>query len=128
LSCIAPHTQLFNSYGVTETTVDCTYRRVLPDDVTSLQSTLYVPIGLPLPNYVCHVITEEEDGSIGELYIGGPGVFRGYLNRNSDSKESRLVEINNEVFYQTGDLFKIFHGELIYKGRRDFQVKIRGLY
>ncbi len=129
LLCISPHTQLLNTYGVTETTVDCTYRHVLLDDITSLQSTPYIPIGLPLPNYICHVIIEkEEDGSIGELYIGGPGVFQGYLNRGSDPKDSRLFEINNEMYYQTGDLFKILNGELIYKGRRDFQVKIRGLY
>ena len=78
LRCLTADTQLLNTYGVTETTVDCTYRRVFDVDVLPTMSTAFVPIGLPLPNYVCH-IKVEEDG-IGELYIGGSGVFQGYLN------------------------------------------------
>jgi non-ribosomal peptide synthetase component F len=66
--------------------------------------------------------------SLYELYIGGPGVFKGYLNRGSNPIDSHLVEINGEMYYQTGDIIKVLNGELIYKGRRDFQVKIRGLY
>lgn len=86
LKCLTIHTQLLNSYGVTETTVDCTYRRVLDSDILPSMSTVSVPIGLPLPSYVCHVIIEEGN-NIGELYIGGTGVFRGYLNYGSNPSD-----------------------------------------
>ena len=130
LECLGSHTQLLNTYGVTETTLDCTYRRVCDADVLSSASTVFIPIGLPLPNYVCHIMVEEDErrDGIGELYIGGPGVFRGYLNYSTNPADSRLVEIDNKMCYRTGDLVKIVNGELAYVGRRDFQVKIRGMY
>jgi bacitracin synthase 2 len=119
-----------NTYGVTETTIDCTYRRVVDADTVPSVSTAFVPIGLPLPNYVCHVMVEEADqqDSISELYIGGPGVFRGYLNHGTNPADSRLVEIEGNMCYRTGDLVKIINGELAYVGRRDLQVKVRGMY
>ncbi len=129
LACLGAHTQLLNTYGVTETTLDCTYRRVFDVDTLPSVSTAFVPIGLPLPNYVCHIrgeTAEQQDG-IGELYIGGPGVFRGYLNHGTNLADSRLVEVDGKICYRTGDLVKIINGELAYVGRRDFQVKIRGM-
>lgn len=130
LACISPNTHLLNTYGVTETTVDCTYRRVFEHDSVPPSLSTFVPVGVPLPNYVCHIIEDGEDGEdgVGELFIGGPGVFQGYLNRGSNPSDSRLVEINGEMCYRTGDLVKIVNGELAYIGRRDFQVKIRGKY
>ena len=129
LACLSPNTHLFNTYGVTETTVDCTYRRVFEhDSVTSSLST-FVPVGVPLPNYVCYITEEEgEADGVGELLIGGPGVFQGYLNRGPNLGDSRLATINEDICYRTGDLVKIVNGELAYVGRRDFQVKIRGKY
>jgi non-ribosomal peptide synthetase component F len=118
-----------NTYGVTETTVDCTYRRVFDVDVLPSMSTAFVPIGLPLPNYICHIMVEKGDqqDSIGELYIGGPCVFRGYLNHDTNPANSRLIEIEDNMCYRTGDLVKVINDELVYVGRRDFQVKIRGI-
>jgi non-ribosomal peptide synthetase component F len=124
LECLSPNTHLLNTYGVTETTVDCTYRQVFEHDSVPSSLSTFIPVGVPLPNYVCHII-EEEDG-VGELFIGGPGVFQGYLNRGSNPGDSRLVKINEDMCYRTGDLVKIVNGELVYVGRRDFQVKIRG--
>lgn len=86
----------------------------------------FVPVGVPLPNYVCHIIEEEDNEGVGELFIGGPGVFQGYLNRGTDPADSRLAKINEEMCYRTGDLVQVVNGELAYLGRRDFQVKIRG--
>ncbi|CAF4509781.1 unnamed protein product, partial [Rotaria sp. Silwood2] len=130
LGCLEEHTQLLNTYGVTETTLDCTYRRVFDADVLPSASTAFIPIGLPLPNYVCHIMINEDEpqDGVGELYIGGPCVFRGYLNHGTNSVDSRLVEIDKKMCYRTGDLVKIINGELAYTGRRDFQVKIRGMY
>jgi non-ribosomal peptide synthetase component F len=129
LMCFEPNTQLLNMYGVTETTVVCTYRRVFDGDILPSVSTAFVPIGLPLPSYVCHVMIEEgeQQDDIGELYIGGPGVFRGYLNYGTNPADSCLVEIDGNMCYRTGDLVKIVNDELVYVGRRDFQVKIRGM-
>ncbi|CAF4145288.1 unnamed protein product, partial [Adineta steineri] len=128
LACLEIHTQLLNTYGVTETTLDCTYRRVFDADAQPTASAAFVPVGLPLPNYVCHIMVEESEqsDSIGELYIGGPGVFRGYLNYGTNPEDSRLVELDGKMYYRTGDLAKIVNGELVHLGRRDFQVKIRG--
>ncbi len=107
--------------------MDCTYRQVSLADVVSSQTSSFIPLGSPLPNYICHVMIEEgQDDVIGELFIGGPGVFRGYLNCDTSLANNCLFEINGEMFYQTGDLVKIVDGELVYKGRRDFQVKLRG--
>ncbi len=124
LAYLSTNTHLMNTYGVTETTVDCTYRRVFEHDSVISSLSTYVPVGVPLPNYVCHII-EEEDG-VGELLIGGPGVFQGYLNRGPNPGDSRLEMINEDICYRTGDLVKIVNGELACIGRRDFQVKIRG--
>ncbi|CAF3888608.1 unnamed protein product, partial [Rotaria sordida] len=73
------------------------------------------------------ISTEEEgeDDGVGELFIGGPGVFQGYLNRGPNPDDSRLAKINEDICYRTGDLVKVVNGELAYVGRRDFQVKIR---
>ena len=130
MACLGAHTQLLNTYGVTETTVDTTYRRVVNADVLPSMSTAFVPIGLPLPNYVCHIMVEkgEQHDEIGEICVGGPGVFRGYLNYGTNPADSRLIEIDGKMCYCTGDLVKIVNGELAYVGRRDFQVKIRGMY
>ena len=131
LECLSPNTHLLNTYGVTETTVDCTYRRVFEHDSVLLSSlSMFVPVGIPLPNYVCHILEEQqgEEYGVGELFIGGPGVFQGYLNRGPDPADSRLVEINERMCYRTGDLVKVVNGELVYIGRRDFQVKLRGRY
>ena len=126
LECLSSNTHLLNTYGVTETTVDCTYRRVYKQDSILSSLSTFVPVGVPLPNYVCHIIEEDENEGTGELFIGGPGVFQGYLNRGTDPADSRLLKINEEMCYRTGDLVKVVNGELAYLNRRDFQVKIRG--
>jgi non-ribosomal peptide synthetase component F len=130
LEYLSPNTHFLNSYGVTETTVDCTYRRVFQHDSVLSSLFTFVPIGVPIPNYVFHIIEEEEgeEDGIGELFIGGPAVFQGYLNRSPNPSDSRLFKINEDMCYRTGDLVKIINGELAYIGRRDFQVKIRGKY
>lgn len=128
LEHLSPDTQFLNSYGVTEATVDCTYRRVLPHDNVLSSVSTFVPIGLPIPNYVFHIVEEhgKEENGIGVLFIGGPAVFQGYLNRGPSLSDSSLVKINEDICYCTGDLVKTINGELAYVGRRDFQVKIRG--
>lgn len=130
LEYLSPNAQFLNSYGVTEATVDCTYRRVFQHDMALSSTSTFVPIGVPIPNYVFHIIEDEEgeENGVGELLIGGPAVFQGYLNRGPDPSDSRLLKIDEDLCYRTGDLVKVVNGELAYVGRRDFQVKIRGKY
>ncbi|UJR24336.1 hypothetical protein I4U23_027303, partial [Adineta vaga] len=62
----------------------------------------------------------------GELYIGGVGVFAGYLGRD-DLTSKALIDVNGELFYRTGDLVRMdANGMLHYIGRKDHQVKLRG--
>jgi hypothetical protein len=118
-----------NTYRVTETTLDCTYRLVTFDHVLSSHSfSSDIPIRLPLPNEISYLnIVEKEkekDGDIDDLYICVVGVFNGYLNESEKEIGNHLIEIDGEMYYKTGDLFQISNDEFYPKGRRDFQVKI----
>ena len=124
--------ELINMYGITESTVHVTYRRILNHD---LEHQGVSPIGIPIPDLQVHLLDESAqpvgDGIPGELYISGPGVARGYLrrpkltaqrflfNRTGDSNETRM--------YRSGDrALRTADGEFIYIGRTDDQIKVRG--
>ena len=99
-------------------------------------SATSVPIGCPLPNYTCHILDEHfapvPIGCVGELFIGGPGVFSGYLSSDKSITARALVSLpyqgeTEKKFYRTGDLCRLNEqGEILYVGRVDFQVKLRG--
>ncbi|MCF6434835.1 non-ribosomal peptide synthetase [Pseudoalteromonas sp. MMG022] len=122
--------QLINMYGITETTVHVTYKRVTKEHVMSEQGSM---IGFPLLDLSSYVLDQDQQfvaiGVPGELYVGGDGVTRGYLNRD-DLTERAFIDNPfkpSERLYRTGDLVKrIDTGELVYLGRIDDQVKIRG--
>ena len=92
-----------------------------------------VPLGRPLPNYQCYILDDYLQplplNQIGELYIGGSGVFKEYLNRK-DLTEEVLIElpmVEGEKCYKTGDMVKVNdEGDIMFVGRTDFQVKLRG--
>ncbi|GEC17205.1 non-ribosomal peptide synthetase [Nitrobacter winogradskyi] len=120
---------LYNSYGPTEAAVDasasCCERAA--DDVVS--------IGRPIRNTQLYVLGPDMDcvpeGVIGELYIGGRGLARGYLNRAGLTAQSFVphpyATEPGERLYRTGDLVCwLADGEIEYIGRRDHQIKIRG--
>ncbi len=122
---------LINMYGITETTVHVTYRRLTRADI--LENTGASLIGTPLSDLQLIVLNEEQHlvptGVVGELYVGGAGVTRGYLNREklTESRFVSLPEFGNRRFYRTGDLArKLINDEFEYFGRIDQQVKIRG--
>jgi long-subunit acyl-CoA synthetase (AMP-forming) len=117
--------QLWNLYGPAETTIDCTFHYV---DITTI--TENISIGVPLSNYRCIVRDEFSQNVIidqeGELYVGGVGVFAGYLGRD-DLTEKALIEIDGEIYYRTGDLVRMDNnGHLHYQGRKDHQIKLHG--
>ncbi|TRU30638.1 MAG: amino acid adenylation domain-containing protein, partial [Microcystis aeruginosa Ma_MB_S_20031200_S102] len=136
--------QLVNMYGITETTVHVTYR---PLSMTDLDSTASV-IGRPIPDLKVYLLDQHLQlvpvGVPGEMYVGGAGVTKGYLNRPELTTErfisspfekdevippTPLNKGGNEPskLYKTGDLARYLpKGELEYLGRIDNQVKIRG--
>ncbi|BAY78557.1 amino acid adenylation [Nostoc linckia NIES-25] len=122
--------QLVNMYGITETTVHVTYR---PLSKADLQSTASV-VGHPIPDLQVYVLNEYLEpvpiGVPGEMYVGGAGVTRGYLNRPELTAErfiSNPFDNSKKLLYKTGDLARYLpDGELEYLGRIDNQVKIRG--
>ena len=120
---------IFNHYGPTETTVGVlTYR--VPEELPNLPT---IPLGYPLDNSQVYLLDSEQNlvpvGVPGEIYIGGSGVARGYLNR----AELTAARFLNHPFaatghlYRTGDLGRYrADGTMEFLGRIDQQVKIRG--
>ncbi|MEU5792752.1 amino acid adenylation domain-containing protein [Streptomyces sp. NPDC047813] len=122
---------LVNMYGITETTVHVTFRTITEDDV---RGTVRSPIGRPLTGQHGYVLDPDgrlvPSGSVGELYVSGGGVARGYRNRPELTAERFLDDpfgAPGARMYRTGDLVRVLSdGQLAYIGRADHQVKIRG--
>ncbi|KAG0195674.1 hypothetical protein BGX28_000900, partial [Mortierella sp. GBA30] len=123
--------KIVNMYGTTETTVHATYRVVACEDCSESTSV----IGVRIPDLRTYVLNGRGQpvpvGAVGELYIGGAGVTRGYLNRAQLTAERFMpdpyAEILGARIYRTGDLVRYLpDGSLAYLGRNDQQVKIRG--
>lgn len=124
--------QLVNMYGITETTVHVTYALLTKD---SLNNTSRSIIGEPIKDLQIYVLDPTmrlvPDGVIGEMYVGGAGVTKGYWNQEVLTAErfikSPFSNDANSVLYKTGDLAcKHLNGELEYIGRNDGQVKVKG--
>ena len=120
-------TALRNLYGPTEATVCATYY-----DLTQHENNK-IPIGTPIDNvqiYIMNNLNICGIGVIGEIYIGGAGVAKGYVS-NGDLTNEKFFESPFEKghkLYATGDLGKWNHsGQIEFYGRKDDQVKIRGL-
>jgi len=118
---------LWNMYGPTETTIWSTVKLIETDeDIT---------IGKPIANTQVYILDENLnnliDGTVGEIFIGGEGVAKGYLNR-PDLTAERFIddpfsEIPGSKIYRTGDLGRIKEsGDIQCLGRIDHQVKVRG--
>jgi len=118
-------TELWNLYGPTETTIWSTLQRVTSADV--------ITIGQPIAETVVRVLDESrqdvEDGTPGELFIGGTGLARGYLNRPELTAERFVPDPRDASarLYRTGDVVRrLPSGDLEFLGRADHQVKISG--
>ncbi|WP_170321603.1 non-ribosomal peptide synthetase/MFS transporter [Acrocarpospora pleiomorpha] len=117
--------RLINEYGPTEASVGtCIY------PIVHRQHHEVVPIGRPLPNMRMYVLDPAGKlvpaGVPGELYVGGTGVTRGYVNR-PDLTAERFVTFEGERVYRTGDrVHWLPDGNVAFLGRFDDQVKIRG--
>jgi amino acid adenylation domain-containing protein len=122
--------KLFNMYGITETTVHVTAYRITLDDITAKKGSM---IGKPIGDLQVYLLDEQQNlcpsGVRGEMYVGGSGLARGYLNRNTLTSERFITNPfqPGKRLYKSGDLAKRYaNGDLEYLGRADFQVKIRG--
>ncbi|MDV5427641.1 MULTISPECIES: non-ribosomal peptide synthetase [Serratia] len=120
--------RLINAYGPTECTVFATTATI--ERVDPWQR---LPIGRPIGNTRIYLLDEHGQpvplGATGEIYIAGPGVALGYLNRAELTAERFLADPFNpgERMYRTGDLARyLADGNIDYLGRNDRQVKIRG--
>lgn len=126
------HPRVVNMYGITETTVHVTHRRITAKDAAADTGS---PIGVPLSDLA--VSLRDEDGAptpvgkVGEIWVSGPGLARGYFN--DDEATARAFRTaswgpqDQRRTYLSGDLARAgADGQLFYVGRRDQQVKVRG--
>jgi amino acid adenylation domain-containing protein len=120
--------ELCNIYGPTEITTFATWHVI-----NEAHCKHSIPIGRPINNTSTYVLDAYQQpvpvGMPGELYIGGPGVAKGYLNRSTLTEQHFIQDpFNSEGYlYRTGDQVKWFvDGTLDFIGRIDSQIKLRG--
>ncbi|AFZ09439.1 amino acid adenylation domain protein [Oscillatoria nigro-viridis PCC 7112] len=137
--CVSEKVRLVNTYGPTETTIVATWCDSLPSAPSApsavKNSAKTLPIGRPIPNARTYVLDANLQpvpiGVPGELYIGGAGVSRGYINRSDLNREKFIPDPFSSkqgvCLYKTGDLVRYLpDGNLEFLDRTDRQVKIRG--
>ncbi|MFC5833505.1 non-ribosomal peptide synthetase [Nonomuraea insulae] len=129
---IAPHARIINEYGPTETVVGCSVHSVAAD--AEFDESSPVPIGKPIANTRMYILDRflrpVLPGVVGELYIAGAGVARGYLNQPGLSAGRFVADPfgpSGTRMYRTGDLARFqADGSIHFLGRADHQVKLRG--
>ena len=118
--------RFMNMYGPTEASVDCIHANITGASLTGV-------IGRPLPNNRVYILDEHlrptPIGVEGELCIGGIQLARGYLNQSEQTEKSFIPNpfIPGERVYKTGDvaMYRV-DGNIVYCGRKDRQIKLRG--
>ena len=123
-----PQAHLYNLYGPTEAAIDVTSWACIDEGKDA------VPIGKPIANLRCHILDANLEpvpiGVLGELYLAGKGLARGYHRRPVLTAERFVASPfgAGERMYRTGDLARYRpDGVIEYAGRIDHQVKLRGL-
>ncbi len=123
-----PQAGLYNLYGPTEAAIDVTHWSCVEEGKDT------VPIGRPIANLACYILDGNLEpvpvGVLGELYLAGRGLARGYHQRPGLTAERFVASpfVAGERMYRTGDLARYrADGVIEYAGRIDHQVKLRGL-
>ena len=123
---IIPNVTIYNGYGPSETTIFST--------IGNSTNQEEITIGKPINNTQIYILNKNKkvmpQGTIGELYISGDGVGKGYMNKEQQTNASFIINpfIDGKVMYKVGDLGAFDDkGEITCYGRIDNQVKIRGL-
>ncbi|CAH1799672.1 unnamed protein product [Owenia fusiformis] len=124
---------LANLYGSTETTGDITAELFTSDDITNKITNGKVKIGSPIDNCNVYLLDTDmkpvQDGELGEMFFSGANISEGYMDRE------KMVQFvanmispspNHEILFRSGDFGRIIDGGILYEGRQDAQVKIRG--
>lgn len=125
---LSANVTFFQGYGPTEATITCTlYRHKSPHCSTA------VPIGRPLPNTEVYLLDSQLQpvpiGVVGELYVGGDGLARGYHRRPELTSQCFIPHPfrRNAQLYKTGDLARFEpNGQIVYCNRIDHQIKLHG--
>ncbi|WP_394748814.1 non-ribosomal peptide synthetase [Spongiimicrobium salis] len=125
-----PQTALYNEYGPTEATVWCIAHKVTKEDIHHI-----TPIGRAVAEAKVYLLNDALNmvpfGSVGQIYIGGPGLAGSYINRPDLTANAYVNNpfstIPGEKLYKTGDLGRYRNnGSIEFLGRADQQVKVRG--
>ncbi|UFZ04101.1 amino acid adenylation domain-containing protein [Bradyrhizobium ontarionense] len=127
---LGPRLRIFNEYGPTEATVGCICH--LHDATSDIENE--VPVGRPVAGARAYLLNGDllpvAAGETGELFLAGPGVASGYQGRRTQTAASFVPEPHGDGtrMYRTGDLARVRpDGALMYLGRRDEQIKWRGV-
>ena len=120
---------MYNEYGPTEASVWCIAHKMVKENSFDAN----IPIGKPIANAEIYLLDNKLNlapfGSVGEIYIGGIGLTKGYINR-PDLNTNLFIKNPfkpSEKIYKTGDLGKYRNDNSIaFLGRADQQIKIRG--
>lgn len=124
----APNAKLENIYGPTEATVACTYFEFNADTKELPEYHGSMPIGKAYDGMEVFLVDNNKniiDNSIGQIVLSGKQLSKGYVNNQEQTKE-KFIQINNKDYYLTGDLGTWVNGELVFLGRNDAQVQIKG--
>ncbi|WP_299124660.1 polyketide synthase [uncultured Winogradskyella sp.] len=126
---LSTNCDFYNEYGPTETTVTSIIHKYSKEDLNKIA----LPIGIPIGNTKAYILSETLEplpiGEVGELYLSGDGLARGYLNQEELTSTKFISNPfeSNQKLYKTGDFGKWNkNGTLEFIGRQDDQVKIRG--
>jgi non-ribosomal peptide synthetase component F len=125
MQTVFPRARIDVLYGPTEATIICAHYTVERG-----QRVEHQMIGRPMQNVVLRLCDKRGNvvpvGVLGEIYIGGAGVTRGYLH-NAGLTQEKYVALDGERYYRSGDLgWWLPDGSIAFAGRRDAQVKVRG--
>jgi amino acid adenylation domain-containing protein len=128
-----PNARIQNVYGPTEATINCLiydWNKNRPDKQFNGIVSIGKPFGANLAMVADNSHQQVKSGIMGELYVAGPQITRGYLKNKGKNKEAFVIlEINGnkERFYRTGDLSLVdSEGDFMYCGRKDDQVQVDG--
>ncbi|MBO4207258.1 amino acid adenylation domain-containing protein [Micromonospora echinofusca] len=122
-----PDVRVINVYGPTEATIVCTAYEIARADPERISS---YPIGRPLRGVLARIVDDgtevHEPARVGELWIGGAQVMRGYFDQPEETAR-RVVELDGVRYYRTGDMCSYDHnGDIVFHGRNDDEVKLAG--
>ena len=125
----APNAKLENLYGPTEATIACTYFEFDKNTEELIEYSGSMPIGNAYDGMNMELfdnnLNKIIDNSIGQIVLSGKQLAKGYVNNEEQTKE-KFVVIDNSLHYLTGDLGRKINGKIVFLGRNDAQVQIKG--